>query len=140
MKITAVFLLPALALFGQAPQIAWTDAEKPIYDQIHTLRSVPDDKRPAVTKDLALRIRNLPLTPEKSILAIQLSDLVTEGDPGHDTLQETAATLAGVSDRDSPDPAVRAEQPAKAKDVRRKALCRIKTGRAFTKWSAFLVA
>ena len=94
MKLHVVLFASAGLIFGQQPKIAWTHAEKPIYDQIRTLRSVPDDKRPAVTKALAIKIRALPLTPEKSALAIQLANLVTEGDPGHDTLQETGATLA----------------------------------------------
>jgi peroxiredoxin len=89
-----VLLFATLPLAAQQQKIAWTAAEQPIYDQIHTLRSVADEKRPAVTKDLALRIRALPLTPEKSVLAQSLANLVTEGDPGHDTLQEVAATLA----------------------------------------------
>ncbi len=53
-----------------------------------------------------MKIRELPKTPGKEILAIQLANLVTEGDPGPDTLQATAATLA----------AALREQPATAGD------------------------
>jgi peroxiredoxin len=89
-----VLLFATLPLAAQQQKIAWTAAEQPIYDQIHTLRSVPDDRRPDVTKGLALRIRDLPLTPEKGVLAQSLANLATEGDPGHQTLQEVASTLA----------------------------------------------
>jgi peroxiredoxin len=88
-----LLLLAALPLAAQQ-KIVWTPAEQPIFDQIRTLRSIPDNKRPAVTKDLALKIRTLPRTPEKDALAGSLANLATEGDPGHDTLQEVATTLA----------------------------------------------
>jgi peroxiredoxin len=100
------YSLSALALFAQQPKIAWTDSEKPILDRVRTLRDLPDNQRPAATKDLALKIRQLPGTPGKQTLAIQLANLVTEGDPGHDTLQETATTLA----------AALREQPATSED------------------------
>ena len=96
MRLRIVLFASAGLMFAQQAKITWSDAEKAIYDQIHTLRSVADDKRPAITQDLALRIRSLPRTPEKSTLAIQLANLVTEGDPGHGTLQEAAATLAAA--------------------------------------------
>ncbi|HEX4277211.1 MAG TPA: TlpA disulfide reductase family protein [Bryobacteraceae bacterium] len=92
-----VFAVAASVLLISAQQkIDWADAEKPIAEQVKTLRDVPDDKRPAVTKDLALRIRRLPKTAGRQVLANGLSSLVTEGDPGRDTLQETANTLALV--------------------------------------------
>lgn len=90
-----VFLtLLAAAANAQSPQPPFTPAEKAIDDRIRMLRSLPDSDRPAATKELAIRIRQLPLTPSRQILAIEISNLVTEGDPGHDTLQETANTLA----------------------------------------------
>ena len=91
----------ALTVLAQSTATPWTDGEKPIYDRIHTLRSLPDDQRPAATKDLALKIRQLPASPGKQALAIQLAHLVTEGDPGHDTLQQTSTTLA-VTLREQP--------------------------------------
>jgi peroxiredoxin len=52
-----------------------------------------DDVRARATKDLALEIRNLPATRNKLLLANGLASLSTEGDLGHDTLQEVATTL-----------------------------------------------
>ena len=106
MKPALALLVSTLSIFAQQTKIVWSAAEQPLYNQIHSLRSVPDDRRAAVTKDLALKIRALPATPNKETLAIGLANLVTEGDPGHDTLQQTAATLAG---------ALR-EQPTSAED------------------------
>ena len=61
---------------------------------MHQLRSLPDAERIKVTRELALDIRRLPAAPKKEALAEQLANLVTEGDPGHDTLQEVTTTLA----------------------------------------------
>ena len=47
-----------------------------------------------LTEDLALKIRKLPATENKLRLAVDLAGLSTEGDFGHDTLQEVATTLA----------------------------------------------
>jgi peroxiredoxin len=68
--------------------------EKPIADQIRGLRGLSDDVRTGTTKDLALRIRKLPASENKLSLAFRLAALSTEGDFGHDTLQEVATTLA----------------------------------------------
>ncbi|HTV65597.1 MAG TPA: TlpA disulfide reductase family protein, partial [Bryocella sp.] len=76
----------------QAPN--WTEQEKPIEAQIIGLRGLPDDVRAQTTKDLALEIRALPPTPGKLQLAYKLANRATEGDFGHDTLQEVATTLA----------------------------------------------
>jgi len=65
-----------------------------IETQLHQLRKLPDAERAKVTKQLALEIRRLPATAKKEPLAEHLADLATEGDPGHDTLQEVATTLA----------------------------------------------
>jgi len=75
-------------------QVNWSAQEKPIFDQIKTLRSLPDDVRAHTTKDIALEIRALPATPNKLRLAVYLASRATEGDFGHDTLQEVATTLA----------------------------------------------
>ena len=69
-------------------------AETAISDQIHHLRRLPDDVRARTTKQLAIDIRRLPLTPNKLQLANALANLSTEGDFGHVTLQEVATTLA----------------------------------------------
>jgi thiol-disulfide isomerase/thioredoxin len=68
--------------------------EKGITDQLRKLRSLPDDVRAKTTKQLALDIRALPKTEHKVALANALANLSTEGDFGHDTLQEVATTLA----------------------------------------------
>jgi peroxiredoxin len=83
-------------LWAQGQKIVWTSQEKPIYEQIRTLRQLPDDTRARVTKDLALQIRQLPAGENKVHLALDLASLSTEGDFGHDTLQEVATTLAGA--------------------------------------------
>jgi peroxiredoxin len=81
-------------LSAQQNKVVYTADEQLIADQIHTLRSLPDDVRAGTTKDLALKIRKLPATAGKLRLAVGLGGLSTEGDFGHDTLQEVAATLA----------------------------------------------
>jgi len=91
--IALTFLL-ASGLLAQKQEIVWSDQEKPIVDQLHNIRNVPDDARSGVTKDLALKIRQLPAVPNKLRLAMGLASRATEGDFGHDTLQEVATTLA----------------------------------------------
>src|SRR5947207_1690649 len=70
--------------------------EAAILEDIRHLRSLPDDVRARTTKQLALDIRRLPKTAHKLSLANGLANLSTEGDFGHDTLQEVATTLAGA--------------------------------------------
>jgi peroxiredoxin len=65
-----------------------------IETRLHQLRQLSDVERVKVTRQLALEIRKLPERAKKEALAEHLADLVTEGDPGHDTLQEVATTLA----------------------------------------------
>ena len=77
-----------------AQKIAWSTKEKPIADQIGGLRQLPDDVRARITKELAIQIRQLPKESKKLALAGMLANLSTEGDFGHDTLQEVATTLA----------------------------------------------
>ncbi len=79
---------------AQKQEIVWSAQEKPIADQIRGLRKLPDDVRASTTRELALQIRQLPATPNKLRLAVGLASLSTEGDFGHDTLQEVATTLA----------------------------------------------
>lgn len=80
--------------FCQKTEIIWSSEEKPIAEQIHGLRGLPDDVRAPTTKALAISIRQLPVTDNKLRLAVGLANLSTEGDFGHDTLQEVATTLA----------------------------------------------
>jgi peroxiredoxin len=88
---------------AQAEKIVWSDQEKPILDQIRTLRKLPDAERARTTKQLALQIRQLPTAMNKVRLANTLANLSTEGDPGKDTLQDVATTLAAAL-RDQPVP------------------------------------
>jgi thiol-disulfide isomerase/thioredoxin len=92
--LMATFLLSNSFSTGAQNQDPWTKQETPIRDQIRRLRDVPDDVRARTTKQLALDIRALPKTAHKLALAYALANLSTEGDFGHDTLQEVATTLA----------------------------------------------
>ena len=99
----ACLLLPFAAAQQQPPN--WTEQEKPIAAQIIGLRGLPDDVRAQTTKDLALQIRALPASPTKLALANKLASRATEGDFGHDTLQEVATTLADALQQQPPQPA-----------------------------------
>jgi peroxiredoxin len=99
----AIFLFAAATCFihsqllhAQGQEIVWTSQEKPIFEQIRTLRQLPDDTRARVTEDLALQIRQLPAGENKVRLVLDLANLSTEGDFGLDTLQEVTTTLAGA--------------------------------------------
>src|SRR5271165_6113954 len=87
------FASPARA-FAADIKVVWSGQEKPIVDQLRGLRKLPDDVRARTTKELALQIRQLPAAPNKLRLAVGLANLSTEGDFGHQTLQEVATTLA----------------------------------------------
>ena len=91
---SAVALVLPQKISAQKPETVWSPQEKPIAEQIHGLRQLPDDVRARTTKELALQIRQLPATPNKLRLAVGLASLSTEGDFGHQTLQEVATTLA----------------------------------------------
>jgi len=92
----AVALLLTQIVSAQKQEVVWSPQEKPIAEQIHGLRQLPDDVRARTTKELALQIRQLPASPNKLRLAVKLANLSTEGDFGHQTLQEVATTLAGT--------------------------------------------
>ncbi len=94
LAVVEIFVMNPVSVWAQKQEIVWSAQEKPIYDQIHGLRQLSDDVRGGVTKQLALQIRQLPVTPNKLQLAVGLANLSTEGDFGHDTLQEVATTLA----------------------------------------------
>ena len=91
-----------MPLYGQGKEIVWSDQEKPIHDEIRKLRSLPDDARTNTTRDLALQIQALPTGPNRLNLALALAMLSTEGDFGHDTLQEVPALLRRLSVRRLP--------------------------------------
>jgi peroxiredoxin len=115
--------LMAVAIFAtqfaesQEKQVVWSAEEKPIADQIHGLRGLPDDVRGATTKDLALRIRKLSVSENKLRLAVNLAGLSTEGDFGHDALQEVATTLADTL-RERPVPWAKPEASKAEGDAR----------------------
>jgi hypothetical protein len=93
--VVAILLVGGCTAFAQQ-KIVWSDQEKPIAEQIGTLRKLDDAVRSRTTKDLALQIRQLPAVPNKVRLAGALSNLSTEGDFGRDTLQEVTTTLAAA--------------------------------------------
>ncbi len=95
--LIAPLLLHAPRIAAQAQQPNWSDAEKPIFDQIRGLRALADDVRAETTGKLALEIRDLPAAPNKLTLAMALANLSTEGDFGHQNLQEVATTLADAT-------------------------------------------
>ena len=85
--LIGVALLASPAMRGQA-------TESSIRTQLDGLRDVPDAQRPAATTKLANDIRTLPAGLPKLKLADGLTHLATEGDPGRETLQAVADTLA----------------------------------------------
>jgi peroxiredoxin len=90
----AIAVLLVERISAQKQETIWSPQEKPIAEQIHGLRQLPDDVRARTTKELALQIRQLPATPNKLRLAVGLANLSTEGDFGHQTLQEVTTTLS----------------------------------------------
>jgi peroxiredoxin len=79
-----------------AQKIVWNAQEQPIVKQLGGLRNLSDDVRARATAQLALEIRQLPVTPNKVTLANDLASLSTEGDFGRDTLQEVTTTLSNA--------------------------------------------
>jgi len=98
MCAATVLLIGAASVGAQVQEPAWTVQEKPIVVALGTLRSLPEEARVKKTNELALEIRSLAVAdnPHKALVALGLAGLSTEGDPGHDTLQEVATTLAGA--------------------------------------------
>ena len=94
-----VYLIDAAA---QDADASWTKPELAIREQISQLRNLADDVRARTTKQLAHDIRALPKTEPKLTLANALANLSTEGDFGHETLQEVAATLASALSEQPP--------------------------------------
>ena len=92
-SLALLLLVTSIGAFAQQQEIVWSAQEKPIVDQIHTLRSLPDDTRGKTQRDLALRIRALPASPNKLRLSMGLASRATEGDFGRDSLQEVTTTL-----------------------------------------------
>jgi thiol-disulfide isomerase/thioredoxin len=107
--LIAAVLLASPALLGQA-------TESSISKQIDGLRAVPDAQRPAATTKIANDIRALPGGVPKLKLADALSHLVTEGDPGKETLQAVADTLAQAL-KESPQPEKKDQPPVYYMDL-----------------------
>ena len=103
-NLALTVLLVGLATYvsAQKQQIAWTDQEKPIAEEISKLRSLPDDVRGKTQRDLAMKIRTLPASSNKLRLAMGLAARATEGDFGRGTLQEVTTTLADAIRESSP--------------------------------------
>jgi peroxiredoxin len=95
----------AVPIVGQAAsdEPVYTAEQKPIAEDIGHLRSVPDDARAAATRDLAVRVRQLPASPNKLRLALELASLSTEGDFGRPALDAVAAALTAAV-REAPVP------------------------------------
>ena len=104
---TTLVVFLCTTLLAQKQEIVWSDQERPIVEHLRNIRNLPDDVRVGTTKDLALQIRQLPVVPNKLRLAEWLAGRATEGDFGHDTLQEVATTLADAIK----------EQPPKEQDA-----------------------
>jgi hypothetical protein len=107
----AAFLCGSSTLGAQGQKIVWSDREKPVLEQMRKLRGLPDDERVRTTIRLALQIRQLPAGFNKLTLAHSLANLVTEGDPGAEALQDVAATLAQAL-REQPAPPGKGDPPA----------------------------
>ena len=69
------------------------DSGKAIEDQIRSLRKLPDDERPKVTRRLAIELRNVPEKSYRVGLAEELANLATEGDAGRWIKNESAIWL-----------------------------------------------
>ena len=101
--LVLTFLFVATLACAQQQAPPWTAQEQPIYAQIKSLRSLPDDVRAKTTKEAALEIRALPATsPSKLKLADYLASRATEGDFGRDTLQEVTNSLAQALQQQPP--------------------------------------
>jgi len=100
--LSLISLLVVVISVVAGEQPSWSGQEKPIAEQIGKLRSLPDDVRAHTTRDLALEIRQLPASPNRLRLAMGLASRATEGDFGHDTLQEVATTLESAINEQNP--------------------------------------
>ena len=87
-------MVSSVSTEAQTRKRAASEEQKSIEKRLYGLRAVPDAERGAVTKQLALDIRQLAPPEARLSLASGLANLATEGDFGHDTLQEVANTLA----------------------------------------------
>ena len=98
--VTIVSLAGVALLYAQT-RPALSDQEKAISAQMGKLRSLPDAEWTTSVAQIARQIQELPPGPGKSVLIGGLSNLVTEGDAGRETLQIVASTMAALV-RDAP--------------------------------------
>ena len=105
------YALPIVLVFLAAPALRCQATPSSIGKQIEGLRGVPDDQRPAATRKIAMDIRALPAGMPKVKLADAVMHLSTEGDPGHETLQAVAETLA-LALKETPAPPAKDGSPA----------------------------
>ncbi len=109
-RVWVALLVVCAARFAEAQgqKIIWTQQEAPIVQTLHGMRALSDDVRATTTKATALEIRKLPAGQHKVMLASHLASLSTEGDFGHDALQEVTTTLADAV-RETPLPDAKGE-------------------------------
>jgi thiol-disulfide isomerase/thioredoxin len=100
--VTATVLLTGAALLFAQTGPTLSDNEKAISTQIGKLRSLPDAEWTKAVGQLARQIHELPPSSGKTLLISRFGNLVTEGDPGHETLQIVGSTIADVLRYDSP--------------------------------------
>src|SRR5258706_13362877 len=87
--VLALILASGLSL---SQQLDPNEQAKAISGRLDQLRSLPDDTRAWVTREIALQIRDLPRSMKPGYAA-ELANLATEGDFGRDTLQAVKNTL-----------------------------------------------
>jgi thiol-disulfide isomerase/thioredoxin len=87
------FALVLASTFTTIPLLHASDAAR-IKGELGNLRSLSDKKRPEATIQIAKEIDALPPGKEKVGFADQASNLVTEGDQGHEAIQAVADTLS----------------------------------------------
>ena len=74
--VLAAVVLAVVCASG-AEDVHWSAAEKPLADQIDSLRALPDEVRADATKNLAASILRLPATGNKLRLATSLAGMST---------------------------------------------------------------
>ncbi|MGH9475336.1 MAG: TlpA disulfide reductase family protein [Terriglobales bacterium] len=79
------------AAAAQTPR--FTPAQQVLVERIGKLRSLDHAARAQQTRALALVVRALPADATKSLVALDLASLSTEGDFGRGTLQQVTTTL-----------------------------------------------
>jgi peroxiredoxin len=94
MLLRKLGLLVAIAI--TSPLLHAEAKPSQIENQLHNLRSVPVEKKPAAILQLASDIRSLPANQQKVGYADALVHLSTEGDMGMQALQAVADTLTAA--------------------------------------------